>query len=219
MIRTFMLVGGTFLGAVLLYASGLNQRIPLLATNGPTYSSTAPTVEKVRGLSELVSAKVYVSDVLLGEAHGAKGAFLIKGDALVGVDMSKAKVTKQEDPSGTKYIVELPPPRVILARVDHTRTKTYDVQSVNWIPFTSDKDKLRDEAMAYAQAGVEQLAASEDTITFARKRAQESVTMLFESTGNNVEVIWTDEPSLQKKDLTSTLKQQTPDRKPDAENK
>src|SRR5262245_50770432 len=84
--------------------------------------SSGPTVTHLEKLGSLVSTKVYLSDVLTGEADGYRGSWLIKGDALIGIDLTKAKVI-ESDHQRKQAKIRLPGPRVLTARVDHARTK------------------------------------------------------------------------------------------------
>ena len=57
--------------------------------------SQGPTVERLQRLAHLVTTRVYIADVLVGEGEGCRGAWLIKGDALIGIDLSQAKIVEQ----------------------------------------------------------------------------------------------------------------------------
>lgn len=144
------------------------------------------SVDRLERLSELVTLKIHVADVLQAEGKRVTGAWLVKGDALVAVDMSRAKIT---DKGGNRVDIRLPEPRVIQPRVDHSRTITYDVKSGL---FTSGKaeSRMRDEAMKQAQRLVEQAAGSADNIKTAKERAELLITAFFEELGWRVRIIW-----------------------------
>ena len=61
----------------------------------------------------------------------------------------------------------LPLPEVLQARVDHDRTKTWEVKTTTWIPWRADQDKLRDAVMQEAQKLVGHAAASAENIQAA----------------------------------------------------
>ena len=63
----------------------------LPATPDPTVvvHSQGPTVERLERLSHLVTTRVYIVDVLIGEGEGCRGAWLIKGDACVAVNLGR----------------------------------------------------------------------------------------------------------------------------------
>jgi hypothetical protein len=129
----------------------VREKIAVLA--GPRQTqihSQGPTVERLERLSQFVTMRVYVADVLTPESQGYRGAWLIRGDALIGVDLSRALVTKK-DKQTRQAVVLLPPPRVLLSRVDHDRTKTWEVRRTAWVPWSGDQDALRDSVMLHAQ--------------------------------------------------------------------
>jgi hypothetical protein len=89
--------------------------------------SQGPTIERLERLSHPVVTRVYVADVLVGEGEGCRGAWLIKGDALVGVNLGKARIAEKDEATKEALIV-LPPPEVLQPRVDHQRSKTWEVR-------------------------------------------------------------------------------------------
>ena len=69
----------------------VEQPPPIVVTSqGPA------TIERLERLSQLVTSRVYVADVLIGEGEGCRGAWLIRGDSLLAVNMSKATITEQD---------------------------------------------------------------------------------------------------------------------------
>ena len=57
----------------------------------PTITSTGPTMVQLERLQYLVSTRVNVADVLVGESRWLEGSWIIQGDALIGVDMSQGR--------------------------------------------------------------------------------------------------------------------------------
>ncbi|MFH0966050.1 MAG: DUF4230 domain-containing protein [Planctomycetota bacterium] len=156
--------------------------------------SSGPTVTNLRRLGELVTTRVHVADVLTAEDQKYRGFWLIKGDALIAVDMLQARVESRNDETHSATVV-LPPPRVIQARVDHEKTRTWDVQRKTWNPFKpGDPDLLRDEAMRHAQQLVEFAAGEPDSLSYARKIAETLIPSFFEMVGWQVSVRWSDSP-------------------------
>ncbi|MCE9552883.1 MAG: hypothetical protein K8T91_05845 [Planctomycetes bacterium] len=79
------------------------------ATPVPTVvHSQGPTVERLERLAHLVTTRVYIVDVLIGEGQGCRGAWLIKGDALVAVDLGRARITEKNEAT-TQAMILLPP--------------------------------------------------------------------------------------------------------------
>ncbi len=87
-------------------------------------------------LQYLVSTRVHVADVLVGESRWLQGSWIIQGDALIGVDMSKAEI-KNREREGTDCVIVLPQPTVISARVNHEKSQQWDIKSRSWIPMAS----------------------------------------------------------------------------------
>ena len=154
--------------------------------------SQGPTVERLERLSHLVTTRVYVADVLVGEGDGCRGAWLIKGDALVGVNLGRARIAEKDEATKQAMIV-LPSPEVLQPRVDHTRTKTWEVRRMVWLPWNADQDQLRDEVMLQAQQLVARSAGSNENLQQAKTAAATIVKGFFEELGWQVRVTWASE--------------------------
>jgi len=159
-------------------------------------SSTGPTVERLERLSQLCTGRVYVADVLIGQSDTSKGAFLIRGDALIAVDLSKAVIADKDEPA-KRATIRLPQPEVLQARVDHEQTKTWEVRSTTWIPWREEQDRLRDEVFHQAQLMVAQTAGSRENIEHAKRSAEVIIAALFEHVGWDVKVVWEETPTAQ----------------------
>jgi hypothetical protein len=153
-------------------------------------TSFGPTVTELQKLAELVTTKVYVADVLIGESAKYRGSWLIKGDALIAVDMNKAAIVSRDDAMRTA-VVRLPAPRVVQPRVDHEKTRTWDVERKTWKPWVpGSPDDLRDEAMRQAQQLVADAAGNEEALEYARRRAEALIPQFYEMVGWKVQVVW-----------------------------
>ena len=86
----------------------------------PTFRSPGPTVVQLERLRQLVSTRVHVADVLVGESRWLEGSWIIQGDALLAVDLSKAEVKDGDEKARTAAIV-LPQPAVLSPRSRTTR--------------------------------------------------------------------------------------------------
>ena len=53
-------------------------------------TSQGPTVQEIERMAQILVSKVHVADVLIGESDDSKGAFLIRGDAAIAVDLNLA---------------------------------------------------------------------------------------------------------------------------------
>ena len=141
----------------------------------PTLTSTGPTMVQLERLQYLVSTRVHVADVLVGESRWLQGSWIIQGDALIGVDMSRAEIKGRDEKARTAVIV-LPQPAVISPRVNHERSQQWDIKSRSWIPmasmFLGDRQAMEKQAMLEAQRLVERVAGSEEYKATARHRAR-----------------------------------------------
>ncbi len=157
-------------------------------------TSQGPTIERLERLSTLVSSRVYVADVLIGEGDGCRGAWLIRGDALIAVPLGKAAVI-DKDESARRATIRLPQPEILQARVDHAKTKTWEVRTTAWIPWHCDQDHLRDEVMHQAQLMVAQAAGSKENIEQAKRSAEVIIGALYEHVGWTVSIVWQETPA------------------------
>ena len=168
----------------------VQPRLLLPATPAPTVvHSQGPTVERLERLSHLVTTRVNVVDVLIGEGEGCRGAWLVKGDALIAIYLGRAQITEKNEATKQALIV-LPLPEVLQPRVDHERTKTWEVRRMVWLPWNADQDRLRDEVMLQAQQLVAHAAGSNENLQQARTAAATIVTAVYEEVGWTVRVIW-----------------------------
>jgi hypothetical protein len=123
------------IGVILGVFAGAIDRSWRLGSD-PTSYRTGPTIEQVQALSCLVTTRVDVADVqethLDGYTGGAQVAMLIKGDFLLGVDLSQARFESVNNAARTVVLV-LPQPQITSPRLDHERTKVFRVnQSGLW---------------------------------------------------------------------------------------
>jgi hypothetical protein len=162
-----------------------------------SFSDTGPMVTHFEKLGHLCTLKLHVADILRAERNPGswinyiKGAWIVRGDALVAIDMTKATI-ESKDMATRRAVIVLPPPRLMSPRVDHDRTETYDVQH-GWFS-ANEADKTRDEAMKRAQQLVEQAAKREldDPLCPARPQAEMLIKSFYDAVGWTVEIKWSD---------------------------
>jgi len=153
--------------------------------------SQGPTITALQGLEELATVRIRIADVLTANDGSYSGAWLVKGDALVSVDLSQARFDETTiDNVQKRAVLLLPPPRVIQARLDHERTKTWDVKRVTWVPYSGNPDRLRDTAMFEAQKLVEFAAGQAECIDQGKARAEALVSAIYGKLGWDVTVKW-----------------------------
>jgi hypothetical protein len=151
--------------------------------------SSGPTIEHLESLSELVCLRVHVSDVLVGENDQYRGSWLIKGDAVLAIDLRQAKIVEC-DKTTRRARLRLPPPKVTSPRVDHKRTRTWSVEKTRWITWTGNPDKLRDEAMWQAQRVIQAASGSADNIQLAKNSAERLILEMYRMVGWELLVEW-----------------------------
>lgn len=153
-------------------------------------SSLGPTVSQLERLSELVPIRIHVADVLVAEGEGYRGSWLIRGDAVLSCDVSRAKIV-YIDPVARSATLRLPPLRVASARVDHERTKTWNVEKISWFPWSGgNQNALRDTAMYHAQRLVEESALSDRNVEPAKNQTVTLIQQMYEAVGWDVAVEW-----------------------------
>jgi hypothetical protein len=164
-----------------------------------TLISMAPTVEEIESLTELVTNRIYVSDILKGTNKDYEGIWAINGDALITIDLSKATIIDKNEEAKTATIT-LPLPRVVSARVDHERTKSGGIKGLRFAPLrnTDNRAKIVDDAMQEAQAVIEKAASRPEIIENAKKQAELNIEVLYLKVGWNVTVKWQSDLDLPK---------------------
>jgi hypothetical protein len=159
----------------------------------PAFSSTGPTSVQLERLQYLVSTRVQVADILVGESQWLQGSWIILGDALLAVDMKRARIQDKQSSRRTAVIV-LPQPVVLSPRVNHERTQQWDIKSRSWIPLASmiigDRTTMEKQAMLQAQQLVERAAKSHENMAMARQSAEAVMVELFGALGWQISVRW-----------------------------
>jgi hypothetical protein len=150
----------------------------------------------VQSLSSLVTAQVQVADVVETELHGFTGstrtALIVRGDFLLGVDLSRAKF-EVLDPAGKSAVVSLPPPTSRSPRVDHARSRVFAVYRDGlWqlIPGERADGVALNAAFRDAQRLVENASRDPALLDKSRRQAEQVVTAFFQGVGWHVTVRW-----------------------------
>ena len=191
--RTIILVLGlsALLAGVALF--GFSYHRFELPWSPVAVTSQGPTVSRLERLSRLVTGRVYVVDVLVGETDNCRGAWLIKGDALLAIDLDHAQITEKNDQT-RKATILLPQPTILQPRVDHEHTRTWEVRNMAWLPWHSDQDRVRDAVMRQAQHLVSQAAAAKENIDQAKRAAEIIIRSFYDEVGWDVKVVWEEPP-------------------------
>jgi hypothetical protein len=194
-IRVILLLSLVFIFTI----SGIWVKKNFIDDQKTTIVSMAPTVEEIESLSELVTNRVYVSDILKGSNKDYEGLWAINGDALITIDLSKATIADKDEETKTATIT-LPMPKVVSARVDHERTLHGGIKGVRFalLRNTKNRAKMVDEAMKEAQAVVEKAANRPEIIENAKKQAKLNIQMLYLKVGWIVDIKWREPVDLPK---------------------
>ena len=148
-----------------------------------------------------MTSRVVVTDVVMTLISGVTGelraAVIVRGDALITVDLSKASIEVIDHDTRTAKIL-LPPPQVTSARVDHEQTRIFSIQATGlWAIVSSDDGQavLIDQAMMLAQKAITKAASESPMIEQARSRAETLICSFFANSLQwNVTVQWADLP-------------------------
>lgn len=180
-------------GVLALTASfgvGTQWRHPSSAAIPSITRSAGPAVLQLERIGQLAPLRVHVADVLIAEGEGYRGAWLIKGDALITCDISQAQMV-DIDSVARKAKLQLPRLKVTSARVDFAKTKTRSVEKTTWLPWSAgDQGLFRDAAMFHAQQLVEAAASSGGSYDTARKQTELIIHGIYESIGWDIVVGW-----------------------------
>ena len=184
--------------AIFCLAGGYGLAIkfpPYLKDDSKTKFKSDPTISKLERMNEVVSLKVHISDILECDKNGgtftyAKGVWIVKGDAIVSVDMDKVRYDLIDSTNRVAEIT-LPPPHVISERIDHAKTREYDFKTGL---FTSSEygAAAHQEAMQEAQRLILHVAQSSENIELARRRTEYLIHEMFRELDWKIHVNWTD---------------------------
>ncbi len=160
-----------------------------LRIDQPLITSQGPTIEKLERLSQLVTTRVQVADVLVAEGQGCRGSWLIKGDALLSVNLARPKSsTSKRAPSRRRLsclshrcckrgsIIPAPAPGAWNAWLGCPGTRT---KMPSAMPFTAEAQKL-----------VAHTAASPENISQAKLTAETVLKALYAEVGWSLAVKW-----------------------------
>jgi hypothetical protein len=163
----------------------------------PAATPTGPTIEQVRELSALVTTSVDVADVQVTELRGWTGgvrvALLVKGQYLLGTDLSQSRFESVNQSKNAAELILLPP-TATCARLDHERTKLYAVNSFGlWAILPTERAEVVavDAALRDAQASVA-AATGNGPSEKARRHAELVLGAFFREIGWQVTISWSD---------------------------
>jgi hypothetical protein len=154
--------------------------------------STGPRIEEVRKIAKLAVLRVQVADVIEGNTAGAKAAVLVKGDADIAVDLDQVEFAERDDQNQTATLV-IPTPKPDRPRVDHERTKIYELQKTGLAlinPFADPRAVLLADCMRAAQEDVERAVHDAEFIAKAKEQMELLLRTFYRQWGWDVKVRW-----------------------------
>lgn len=155
-----------------------------------------PRIEDIRQIAQLAVLRVRVSDVIEGRNAGGRALVLVYGDADVAVDWQSARLVERDD-AARRLVIELPQPTPQRARVDHERTRVYEVRKIGlaaWNPLADPRPALLEDCMRAAQAAIEAAVARETYTAQARAHAETLLVEYHRALGWDVALRWQDQP-------------------------
>ena len=186
---------------VLLLAVGallyLTANLAFRSGRQSTFTSTGPTITELEKLGSLCTLRVHVADVLQLKDErwygDIQGAWIVKGDALVAVDLRQAKI-QEKDVQARSAVILLPAPQLLSPRVDHEKTRTYDFHAGVFRSPTYSR-QLRDQAMIEAQKLIAFAAEGQagDAASIARRQAEDIIRNFYSLVGWKVDIRWMDQ--------------------------
>ena len=170
-----------------------------MATEDTLHAGTGPTLQQIQRLSNLVTMKVDVADVQVtevgGYTGGQKAILLVKGDFLLGVDLSRARL-ESVDSGARKAVLVLPGPGVHSPRLDQERTRLFTVTSQGlWrlVPGDAGQTAVVNDAYKHAQKVVAEAASEAGLVDQCRRNTQSAIECFFNAAGWQVDVKWSDD--------------------------
>lgn len=180
---------------IALVGAGFWFKKNYLDDDKPEFTSLAPTVKEIQAMSELVTTKVYISDILEGNNKDYEGIWAINGDALITINLSKVTLTEVDENKKVATIT-LPLPQVSSARVDHERSRagTITGKRIAILRNPKNRAKMVDDAMLEAQKLIKEAASKPEIIQNAKQQATLILENLYLKVGWKVIIRWQNEP-------------------------
>jgi len=155
-----------------------------------------PSIQQIREVGLLSTLSVEVADVREVHIDGVTGSvrliLILRGDALLGVDLTKALVVSSDE--GRKELVlQLPLPSVITCRLDTQSSSVYRLDHTGlWAMHPQDEltTRLINNALSDAQQAVQHAAEREDLLDLSRRQTQVVIGRYVHAIGWNAQIRW-----------------------------
>ena len=153
---------------------------------------SGPRIEDVRKIAKLAVLRVQVANVIEGNTAGAKAAVLVRGDADITVDLDQIRIAERDEAARTAKLV-LPTPRPDRPRVDHDRTRVYDLEKTGLAainPFADPRADLLADCMRAAQESVQEGVQDPSFVVQAKEQTELLLHAFYKELGWEVAVEW-----------------------------
>ncbi len=147
-----------------------------------------PPISRIQAMSDLATLRVQIADTIVGENEHWEVRWMLHGEAVLGVDLSKATYTSVDEKS-RKATLFLPASHVISSKVDHHRSAEIGVKQKSWLPSPGLKS-LRDEVWQHADDKVARLANHDGYLEATKLQAERVLNKLFRDVGWTVLYEW-----------------------------
>ncbi|HWE85426.1 MAG TPA: DUF4230 domain-containing protein [Terracidiphilus sp.] len=185
------LMAGAALGLVLVIAAvaGISNLARLLTGRSTVMDTSAPAVvDKIRQLSRLEAVDYTIDKIVEGDRQsqlmpnflaGDRLLLVAHGEVIAGVDLDQMD-GKRVRVEGDSVHVTLPPPQVLVARLDNAQTRVYSRET--GLLVAADPN-LESEARATAEQEITKAALADGILDKARQNTRAAVTGLLYALG------------------------------------
>ena len=162
-----------------------------LAPAPTTISVDRPAIiQQIKSLNRLETTSASIEKVITAEQGGSafynffagdKLLLVAHGDVIAGIDLSKMKAEDvQVSEDGKSATVNLPPPEILVSRLDNEKTHVYDRDTGI---FTQGNPGLETEARRVAEQQILQAACEDGILTRAADEGKRSIENLVKAFG------------------------------------
>jgi Protein of unknown function (DUF4230) len=150
-----------------------------------------PSIASIRDMSDLLLKSIHINDELPGSNRHYEGRWLLHGELMVAMDLSKVAYVRT-DPEKRTATLLLPMPYMLEPRVDHERSKELYMKKLS-VFATSDPQILRNEVWRVAQVKLTELGQDPRYRAEAKGQAEKVLRNLFDAAGWKVGFEWKDD--------------------------